>query len=130
MDNTANPYAAPSHVTVEPGADERPGPSLDFVPILRRWERLRVFYNTVLIILVLSLTIFVFPQHASVPVYWFALTLGAGVANLCFLTGPAIEAYGTYFRIWHKALTLILFLAGLGFTALLATSCVATFQLG
>ena len=76
----------------------------------------------------LFLSLAVFPNNAREPGYWLAVVIGGLVANLCFFTGPALEAYGTRFRLWHPLVTILLFLAGLGFTALLAIASVASFQ--
>jgi hypothetical protein len=59
------------------------------------------------------------------PGYWMVLVIGAFMANLCFLTGPAIEGYGNHFRLWQSGFTIVLFLAGLGLATLLAFACVA-----
>ena len=61
------------------------------------------------------------------PIFWLALFFGACVANLCYLVGPAVEGYGSYFGIWHPNMTSILFVAGTGFTMLLALASVAGF---
>ena len=127
-DTKSNPYASP---VSNKDAVQSPQPasavSLDFVPIMRRWERLRIYYNGVLIVFVLVLSIAISPRNAIEPVYWAAVCFGGLVANLCFFTAPTIEAYGTHFRLWNSALTNLLFLAGLGFTALLALLCIASF---
>ena len=117
-----NPYSAPASESVID-----PTVSLDFLPIMWRWERLRLYYNGVLVIYVLLIAITIFPAKARDLSFWFCVCLGGVLANVCYLTGPTIEAYATYFRVWNKTLTMLLFAAGLGFTALLATVCIATF---
>ena len=128
LEDESNPYASP--VTNDPGSSfDEPTPkvSIDFLPIMRRWERLRLFYNGILVVFVLFLTLVVYPDTKSEMLYWFYVCIGGVVANLCFLTGPTIEAYGRCFRLWNDFLTLLLFLAGLGFTALLALEVVASY---
>ena len=114
----SNPYVAPD-------SDSSPIAGVDFAAIIRRWERLRIVYNGILVSLVLLLTFIVFPGHVSDPLYWARIAAGGLLANLCFLTGPAIEGYGTHFRFWNGAMTLLLFLAGLGLSTFLAIGCIA-----
>ena len=118
----SNPYTAPNVASNPAGVA-----GVDFVPIMRRWEYLRICYNAILVAIVLVVTVPIFPQHLTDPAYWAALILGGLLANLCFLTGPAIEAYGTCFRLWNRTATMLLFLAGLGLTALLAIGSIASF---
>ena len=47
--------------------------------------------------------------------------------NVCFFAGPAIESYGTYFRIWHPVFSWLLFLAGLAVTLCVALAGVLAF---
>ncbi|WP_182865674.1 hypothetical protein [Stieleria mannarensis] len=121
-ETTSNPYTAP---TASPSSTTTD--SVDFAPIIRRWERLRLYYNAILVPAVLLLTLVGFPHHASARGYWEMLVVGGVFANLCFLAGPTIEGYGTYFRLWNSAMTMLLFLAGLGFTALLAIGSIVSF---
>ena len=117
-DTDSNPYSAPTSASANIAG-------VDFAPIIRRWERLRIYYNAILISLVLLVTIVRFPGHVSDPAYWAKIAFFGLIANLCFLTGPAIEGYGTRLRIWNGAMTMVLFLAGLGLTAYLAIACIA-----
>ena len=111
-----NPFSSPSSESLS----DATGVSVDFVPIMRRWDRLRLFYNGVLFTEVLGVAIFVRP-NVFVDVGFFpVMCLGALGANLCFTTGPAIEAYGTYYRMWHPLMTFALYFAGLGLSMLLA----------
>lgn len=97
---------------------------LDFVPILLRWEKFRLYYNAVLIALTLLLSLFLIPQLLLRPLYWMQLCLGGLIANLCFFTGPAFDAYGHYFLLWNHRMSFALFVVGLLFTCLLATAFV------
>ena len=120
-DTNSNPYVAPDT------AGAAAATSTDFAPIIRRWEMLRIYYNGILVSLVLLLTFVVFPRHISVADYWVAIALGGLIANVCFFTGPAIEGYGTYFGLWNRVMTMLLFLAGLGLSTLLALGSIAGF---
>lgn len=119
-DNQSNPYAAP----VSKGKRvERPTPAgmgVNFVPIVRRWERLRIYYNGILVSLVLLLVLSFVPHHFVDPSFWLWVVFGALFSNLCFFLGPSLEGYGTYARLWNNVLTGLLFLVGLGLTMLLA----------
>lgn len=55
------------------------------------------------------------------PLLWFQLVFLGTVCNVFFFLGPALEAYGRYFGVWSKTLSLLLFLVGLFVTGLLAT---------
>lgn len=114
----SNPYATPTLAAASSAG-------VDFAPIIRRWERLRLYYNSIIVSGVLVVTLVQFPGHALDPGYWARIALGLAVVNLCFMTGPAIEGYGTHLRIWHGAMTIVLFLTGLGFTAFLAIGFLA-----
>ena len=130
LDTESNPYSSRS--SNDDLQHKLPGASqtgLDFVPIMRRWERLWLYYNGTLILFVLFLSFVAFPDHATDIEYWLVLCVGGVIANLCFLIAPTIEAYGTYFRLWNSAFTILLFLAGLGLTALLALSCIVSYPL-
>ena len=67
-----------------------------FLPVLRstliRWERLRILYNLILIAIVV-LPVgggpVELPELADLPI----LAVGAVLANLCYLAGPAAESY-------------------------------------
>lgn len=95
--------------------------AVDFGPILRRWERFRLVYNGVLVTLTLVLSVIISPALLFQLPHWLALAVAGLFANLCFFTGPAIEAYGRYFRLWHIAMSYGLFLLGLLFTCAMAT---------
>ncbi len=95
-------------------------PRVDFVPILHRWEKFRLWYNATLITLTLTASVLLAPHFLFRPDYWIQLFVGGLLTNLCFFTGPAIEGYGRYLGIWNIAMSLGLFLAGLFFTSLLA----------
>ncbi len=101
---------------------------VDFVPILRRWEKFRFIYNSVLICLTLLLSVLLVPQLLPRPLYWLQLGLGGLVTNLCFFTGPAIEGYGRYFKVWNLGMSIALFSFGLLFSCLLASAFVIVNQ--
>ena len=115
-----NPYAAPISVASNV-------PSVDFATIIRRWERLRIYYNAILISFVLLVTFIFFPGHTSDVSFWARVAVAGLLANLCFLTGPAIEGYGTHFGFWNGVMTMALFLAGLGLSTFLTIACLAAF---
>lgn len=121
-----NPYATP---VAEPAAEDGvPNGYINFGAILRKWERLRIYYNVLLAGLVLFITFGVYVRHVSNPRFWISICFGGVIANICFLLGPTIEAYGTHFRVWQTWFTNSLFVAGLGFTALLALISIVTFR--
>ena len=100
---------------------------VDFQPIMRHWEKLRLFYNAALVAYVLLVSFIGLPGHSLQIDYWFMICICGVAANLCFFAAPALEAYATCFGLWNQAMTMLLFLAGLGFTALLATGCMVSY---
>lgn len=125
METNTNPYASPASTGQVDHGPKSKESRVDFGAIIQRWERLRLYYNGFLIMVVLLLKAFVFPRHLGNIGYWVAILFGAFIANLCFFTGPAIGGYGTYFRVWNREFTILLFLAGLGLATLLTITCVA-----
>ena len=111
-----NPYAAPQPAEVEPPADA----ALALGPFLA-WERLRIWYNTVLIVVVV---VNVLPYREL----WFSDRLnyycieGAILANICFCVGLVAESYLRIVRWWHDGLRWALFAAGTLLSALVATA--------
>lgn len=93
--------------------------AVDFAPILIRWEKFRVVYNAVLMTLTIVWSVLFLPHLIFDPLFLFHLCVGGIVTNLCFFTGPAIEAYGRYFHVWNIAFSFVLFIVGLSFTGLL-----------
>jgi hypothetical protein len=79
-----------------------------------------------LIFVVLGTTSTVVPGRLTRIEFWVPVVIGGIFSNLCFLLGPAIEAYGTWFQVWNSAFTALLFLAGLVLTVLLAILSIAT----
>lgn len=100
---------------------------MDFVPILNRWERLRIVYNATLVCIVMATTFLAYPFLAKSVPFWVRIILGGVIANLFFTIAPAIEGYGTRFQIWHPLFTILLFLVGLAFASLLAMFCISEY---
>ena len=113
METSENPYS--SQLSQDSAA--LPALDLDFGTILKRWERLRIVYNAILIPWVL--VILLLSQTASPGIIILVVPAGL-LANLLYLLGPAVESYMTWFGFWHDSLTILAFLSGLGFTAIMA----------
>ncbi len=116
---SVNPYSSPLFEPTDPIHQSR-AVQCDFGPIIWRWEKLRCLYNAVLVPWVLGLAIIFHAHELSSLVFWIEVALAGGVANLCFLIGPAAEGYGAYFGGWRFATTMILFLIGTIFTVAVA----------
>lgn len=110
-----NPYA-PSVVDVEHAESANEHFDLDFGSILKRWEKLRIVYNLVLIPWTIALLFFSNAHPATV----LLLPVAAIAANVLYLLGPVTEAYLTWFGFWRFWMTVVLFLAGLAFTGVAA----------
>lgn len=119
MDNLAqNPFSAPPPENLRDSNQQRV--IVDFVPIIYRWERMRIVYNAVLIILTALESFFIGPQLMLDPLFLLQVCVGGLISNLCFFTGPAIEGYGRYLGFWNLTLSISLFACGLVFTGLLS----------
>lgn len=107
--STANPYSVKQLLEVSPPHST----DLDFGTIIRRWERLRIVYNLILIPWVIALL----GVSTGPPGIIIIVPFAGILANGLYLLGPAVEAYMTWFGFWHVSMTIGLFLAGLAFTA-------------
>lgn len=88
------------------------------VRIVVAWEKLRLIYNAVLVVLVLGVIAIAAPAMATSLELWAGLLAGAIVANLLFLAGPGAEIIAALFTRYRVSMRTILFLAGLLLSAL------------
>ena len=82
------------------------------LPLLMAWERLRVVYNLVLIVIVVIIAAsrrMLWSDHRF-PVFLFERVV---LANLCFCAGPVIDGYLHLLKIGGRPSRLILFFCGL-----------------
>lgn len=130
MKTKTNPHTAPAtkETTSQDSIRKVERPIVEFGGVIRTWERLRIGYNLVLIVFTMMLTAGLYRENLADILFWFAVGLGAIVANLCFMIAPAIEGYGRHFGLWHKPMTWLLFLGGLALTAILAWDCIANYH--
>lgn len=93
-------------------------------PVFVRWERLRIPYNALLAMLVLLPMAggFSWPDLGDLLV----LLMGAVLANLCYLAGPAAEAYLAWLGLRSRLVTAALFIGGV----LVSIPCVYFFGFG
>jgi hypothetical protein len=125
---SSNPYEPPLHPCAKDDPNAPPKRvRCDFGIVIGRWEKLRLVYNGLLVLLVLGTTFVAFPQHAGFPEYWMSIAAGAVAANVCYFLGPLIEGYVTCFGGWHFVLTILLFCAGTLLAAGLAVASIASF---
>lgn len=100
--------------------------------MLVSWEKLRLLYNGVLLVLGVLL-LFIFFSPALLAAYWLDLMFGslmvAVMANIAFFLGPLLEAYTTAFLglQWRPAARVVVLLAGLIFSALIFLGLIAGF---
>lgn len=114
----SNPFAVRELPLEE---DLRYSTALDFVPILNRWERFRLWYNAILVAYTLIWPAYFKPELLLDSIYWGQLFLGGLFTNFFFCLGPTIEGYGRYLGVWNLVFSRVLFLLGLLFTCFLAT---------
>ncbi|MBL8809785.1 MAG: hypothetical protein JNM43_06370 [Planctomycetaceae bacterium] len=91
--------------------------------IFLAWERLRIVYNSVLVITVLCVGTIYYLQYRPTAL---PLTGILGIiipcigANLCFFAGPIVETYVAWLGNRTETLRLILMLLGTGLSMLIA----------
>lgn len=76
------------------------------------WERLRVWYNAVLACAGLFSVLLILPRMLFDPLMLGELLIAAFAANLCFLAGPLIEGYVTWWRGPAPVLRHVVFIVG------------------
>ena len=109
-----NPYAAPQPVVAEASLTR----DASLTPFLA-WERLRVWFNTILVLVVVVSAL---PQREL----WFSYRLnyycieGAILANICFCVGLVAESYLRVVGWWRDPLRWVLFGLGTLLAGLLA----------
>ena len=116
-------YEAPTGLIGSPvgeGEDED-RPDLRF---LAAWERRRVVYNGVLAAVVLLTTVPALWRPFLDPVFFEMAIAGAFGANVCFCTGPVVEAYLRWMGVRGRSLGRILFGLGLLVSVALTFFCV------
>ncbi len=93
-------------------------------PVFVRWERLRIPYNALLAMLVLLPMAgeFRWPDLGDLLI----LLMGAVLANLCYLAGPAAETYLAWLGLRSRLVTAALFIGGV----LVSIPCVYFFGFG
>jgi hypothetical protein len=96
---------------------------------IRKWERLRLLYNAILVPLVVVATLLFGGGLLVDHRYWGAVVFGGVVSNISFCLGPVLEFY--LVRLGASAQTARGWLFGLGtaFTALMALGNVAMYPL-
>lgn len=95
--------------------------------VLRKWERLRLLYNAILVPLVVVATLLfgsgLLPDHR----FWEAVVFGGVVSNVCFCLGPILEFYLVRLGAGARAARGWLFGLGTAFTAFAALVAVVMY---
>lgn len=87
---SANPYQAPLADPTLPGDLARQGAGTDSArSVFLAWEFLRLFYNGILVIIVLVRSASSLAEWD----FWELLAQGFLGANICFCMGPILEGY-------------------------------------
>lgn len=84
----------------------------DDLSLWRRWERLRVVYNAVLLGEVI-LFVLIFGIEGPIRSFLRFLVQDAILANLCFSAGPVLEGYFRLLKFRKTLVTKTLFFSGL-----------------
>ncbi len=120
--DSPNPYAPPS------AAIELP-PIATNVPELRlffRWEKLRTFYNTVLVVET-QLSFLLYPPPLPWPELVSWLVILAVLANVAFCLGPVLDGYANWLGLGGLVTSLVIFVLGTIVAALLAYETLVNF---
>jgi hypothetical protein len=87
--------------------------------VFRAWEWLRVWYNLILVVIVLFELGPGF-RLLALPAVWIDLGMYAIAANIVFFAGPAVESYLTWLGVWRPWARGVLFVGGCVLSAALA----------
>jgi hypothetical protein len=104
----SNPYAPPSSAIQERAT--KPDDSSEFRHFLR-WEKLRLFYNAILLIETFLILMSFSPKARLLSSIFPCLGL-AFLANVCFCLGPVLDGYARWIGLRHEVVTGLIF--GLG----------------
>ncbi len=125
LSDERNPYVAPLAGGHEPIPEQGTSQS----GLLPRWEKLRVVYNVVLAVVVLSFWAIGPGIRLGDPAFLRHLARGCLGANICFCVGPVVNAYAHWLGLRHVAVTVALFVAGTGLSVLAAAGSILVFQM-
>ena len=95
---------------------------------IKKWEKLRLLYNALLIPWTL-LTIMIWqPNGVGDPHFMADVIAGGLIANISFCLGPVLEMYLVYLGANTSAARIVLFGVGTAFTALAALIAILTYS--
>ena len=92
----------------------------NFGLVIVRWESFRLLFNILLVITCLGHGVLANPANFGDFEFWKYLVIGAVLANLLFMTGPALDGYLTWYGIWTAPIALLAFMCGTGLTMMFA----------
>lgn len=95
-------------------------------PIFRRWEKLRLGYNALLVVALIQIHGLSLRAKSFEPLTLGICLTGGVLANLCFLAGPLAECYFAWLGLRSRLVTAALFVGGV----LVSIPCVALFPVG
>jgi hypothetical protein len=104
----SNPYAPPSSAIQERAT--KPDDSSEFRHFLR-WEKLRLFYNAILLIETFLILMSFSPKARLLSSIFPCLGL-AFLANVCFCLGPVLDGYARWIGLRHGIVTGLIFVLG------------------
>ena len=101
-------------------------PPMEFRPSARdvflKWEKLRLIYNADLLIVAVILIAATVRSRVILFLVLFQCVLGCVAANVLYFAGPGLEAYLNWLGFQRRWVTLLLFIAGMGLSMLLAAA--------
>ena len=95
---------------------------------VKKWEKLRLLYNALLVPWTLINIVAWRPQGVGEPHFMADVIAGGLIANISFCLGPVLEMYLVYLGANARAARSWLFTIGTAFTALAALIAILTYD--
>ncbi len=85
---------------------------IDLKPFFQKWEKLRLWYNLVLLVVLLISHVPRMGHEFFAPMSLLIWLVGAVIANICFLAGALAEGYLSWLGVRSRLMMPLLFAWG------------------
>ncbi len=106
-----------------------PNDAADPHEALKKWEKLRLLYNAILIPFVVGATLIFHTRWLGDSSFWEDVIIGGIGSNVCFCLGPVLELYLVWLGANARTARGWLFALGTAFTALAAFAVIMLYGL-